>query len=74
MIRAGRKRTIADVQLGLALAGDRAHLRHRVVCVFQNGARFLEKSAAGFGQADRLRSALQQLDAEFLFEIANLAA
>ena len=46
---AGRQRPIADVQLGLAFACDRAHLSHRVVGVLQNRARFLEKSAAGIG-------------------------
>ena len=65
---------IPYVQFGLPLAADGAHLSHGLVGVLQNGARFIEKNAARFGQANRLRRGVRELHAELLFEIANLAA
>ena len=55
----GGERPITDVQLGVALARDRAHFRDGVTGVLENGARFIEKSAAGFGQADRFGGAFE---------------
>ena len=59
MIRAGRQRPIADVQLGLAFPGDRAHFSDSVVGLLEDRARFIEKSAAGVGQANRFGGAFQ---------------
>ena len=40
----GNEGKIPDVQLGLALAADRARFQHCVVGVFQNGTRLIEKA------------------------------
>ena len=43
----------------LGLPGDRAHFANGVVGLLENGARFIEKSAAGLGQANRFGGAFE---------------
>ena len=53
MILPGREGPIADVQFRLALAGNRTHFADGVARVLQDRASFIEKRAAGLGEAPR---------------------
>jgi hypothetical protein len=71
---AGCQRPVADVQLRLALTGNRARLLDGFVGLLQNRASFIEKRATGVSQAHGFGGAFKQLDADLILEIANLAA
>src|ERR1043166_9418646 len=64
----------SDVQLALRAAGDGFHDLDSLLGTLQNGPCFLQKNLTGLGEPQSPRAVLKQSDAQFVFELANLAA
>jgi len=55
-------------------AGDSFHHLYRLVSAFHNSARFVKKDVTSFRESDRFCAMLEQGNAEFIFQVANLPA
>jgi hypothetical protein len=69
----GEGRSEADVEFAGGAAADRFDGASGFFGAIKNGAGFVEENAAGFGEADGFGAAFEERDAEFVFQVADLA-